>query len=292
MQHHHAVLGEHLGAASEEPVVEADPDMLEHADGDHPVEFFRDVAIVLQAELDGAAELLLARPDTRQRKLLLRQGDAGNPRAGIFGEIERKPAPAATDVEHAGPRLDPQLGGEVTFFCELGVVEGGRGGIEIGAAVLPVGIEKQRVEPLIEVVVMRDVAARTAAQVELLEPSPCQPQRVERAPPAQGPAVVAAHRQFKQIGDRAFLHHEGAGHIGFAELELGLEQDGELGAPAGKPGRDRGAGSVAEGQDRSARGSEAKGSTTDHSRDQCAQQPVHGAPPQRQGRGAGPIRQD
>jgi len=49
------------------------------------------------------------------------------------------------------------LGGEVTFFGKLGVVEGGRGGIEIGAAVLPVGIEKQRVEPLIEVVVMRDV---------------------------------------------------------------------------------------------------------------------------------------
>jgi len=131
---------------------------------------------------------------------------------------------------------------------------------------------------------MRDVAARTAAQVELLEPSPCQPQRVERAPPAQGPAVVAAHRQFKQIGDRAFLHHEGAGHIGFAELELGLEQDRDLGAPAGKPGRDRGAGSVAEGQDRPACGGQPEGSTTDHSRDQCAQQPVHGASPQRQGR--------
>src|SRR5712672_4481156 len=143
MQHHHAVLGEHLRAASEEPVVEADPDMLEHDDRDHPVEFFRDVAIVLQAELDGTAELLLARPDTRERELLLRQGDAGNPRPGEFGEVKCKPAPAATDVEHAGPRLDPQLGGEVTFFGELGVVEGGRGGIEIGAAVLPVGIEKE-----------------------------------------------------------------------------------------------------------------------------------------------------
>ena len=52
MQQHHAVVVEQSRAFAEERVVEADADMLEHADRDDAVELLRHVAIVLQAELD------------------------------------------------------------------------------------------------------------------------------------------------------------------------------------------------------------------------------------------------
>ena len=65
------------------------------------------------------------------------------------------------------PRFEQQLGGEVALLGELGVVERLLGMLEIGAAVLPVGIEEQRIEPAVEIVVMRDVAPRAAGRIEL-----------------------------------------------------------------------------------------------------------------------------
>ena len=60
--------------------------------------------------------------------------------------------------------LDQQLGGEVAFLGELRVVERLLGMLEIGAAVLPVGVEEERIEPPVEIVVMRDVVgARVSA---------------------------------------------------------------------------------------------------------------------------------
>ena len=96
----------------------------------------------------------------RDCELFLRQRDAGDPRAAVFGEIERKPAPAGADVEHALAGLDQQLGREMALLGELGVVERLVGRLEIGAAVLPVGVEEQRVEPAVEVIVMSDIASR------------------------------------------------------------------------------------------------------------------------------------
>jgi hypothetical protein len=46
---------------------------------------------------------------------------------------------------------------------------------------------------------------------------------------AQRAAVAGLHRHLEQIGDRAVLDHQAAVHVGFAELELGLEQHAELG---------------------------------------------------------------
>ena len=54
MQQHHAVVVEERTAFSEESVVEADADVLEHADRDDTIEFLRPVAIVLQTEVDPA----------------------------------------------------------------------------------------------------------------------------------------------------------------------------------------------------------------------------------------------
>jgi hypothetical protein len=91
--------------------------------------------------------------------VFLRQRDA-HTRAADIGEIQRKPAPAGADVEHALAAFDQQLGRDVAFLGELRVVERVVGIFEIGAAVLPVGVEKKRVQASVEIIVMRDVAAR------------------------------------------------------------------------------------------------------------------------------------
>ena len=52
MQEHHPVVASSVAALAEKSVIEADADMLEHADRDDPVEALRHVAIVLQPELD------------------------------------------------------------------------------------------------------------------------------------------------------------------------------------------------------------------------------------------------
>src|SRR5204863_14772 len=76
MQHHDAVLLQHLGAFLEVGVVETDADMLKHADRHDAIIGALDVAIVDQIEPDAIGEMLLPRAFGRDRKLLLRQGHA------------------------------------------------------------------------------------------------------------------------------------------------------------------------------------------------------------------------
>ena len=68
------------------------------------------------------------------------------------------------------------------------------------------------------------VALGASAQIELCEPAPSEAQSVERMSAAQHMAVGGSHRHLEQVGDRALLDREAAVHVGFAELELGLEQ--------------------------------------------------------------------
>ena len=95
-------------------------------------------------------------------------GDAG---FAHFGQVHREPAPAAADVEHAVVALDQELGRQVPLLGDLGVVEGLVGGLEVGAAILAVGVEEQRIELAVEVVVVRDVAARALRRIELPQPA-------------------------------------------------------------------------------------------------------------------------
>ena len=57
---------EQLGALAEEGVVEADADMLEHADRDDAVEAAVDVAIVLQLEVDRCGQAASRRARSRR----------------------------------------------------------------------------------------------------------------------------------------------------------------------------------------------------------------------------------
>ena len=100
--------------------------------------------------------------------LFVRERDAGHIGAADFGEIEPEPAPAATDVEHAQiltelVRFEQQLGRQMPFLRKLRVVERLAGLFEIGAAILPVGVEEERVEASVEIVMMRHIAARAGA---------------------------------------------------------------------------------------------------------------------------------
>jgi hypothetical protein len=64
--------------------------------------------------------------------------------------------------------LDQELRRDMTLLGELGVVQGCIRRLEIGAAVLPVGIEEQRIEPAIEIVMARDIVLRARRRIELL----------------------------------------------------------------------------------------------------------------------------
>ena len=145
------------GAFAEIGVVEADADVLEHADRDDAVEAAANVAVILEPEACLLGLPALQGSFGRARVLLLRQRDAGDARLGGLGEVEGEAAPAASDIKHRRPGGDAQLRGEVTPLGELGVVERLTLGLEIGAAVLLIGVEEELVEPPVEIVVVRHV---------------------------------------------------------------------------------------------------------------------------------------
>src|SRR5262249_52733770 len=147
------VVGENAGAALEERIIETDADMLEHADRNNAVEGAGNVAIIQCMEGCGTFQLAFLGALARNCKLLLRKRDAGGPGAADLRDIERKPTPAAADVKKPMSVFEEQLCGEVPLLGELGVVEAVLRRFEIGAAILAVGIEEERIKPSVEVIV-------------------------------------------------------------------------------------------------------------------------------------------
>ena len=129
------------------------------------------------------AQAALERPVLGALVLLLRQRDAGHPRAGNFRKIERQAAPAAADVEHLGAGLDAEFRREMALLGQLRVVERLVRRFEIGAAILLVAVEEEPVKPAVEVVVMRDVVARARSRIELLQA----PEQIAQQPRQQSP---------------------------------------------------------------------------------------------------------
>ena len=135
-------------------------DMFEHADGDDAVEPALDLAIVDQLELDPVADTQDLGAPPGHRQLPFRQGDAHHFDIGDMGEIEAQPAPAAADVEQPLAVCQLKLGGEMTLLQRLRLLErlGAIG--KIGAGILHVGIEKEPVDFLADVVMRLHIAAR------------------------------------------------------------------------------------------------------------------------------------
>ena len=59
----------------------------------------------------------------RDLELVLRQRDPEHVDAGDLVQIQRHPAPAAADVEHALPRLQVELGGDMRLLVGLRLLE-------------------------------------------------------------------------------------------------------------------------------------------------------------------------
>ena len=93
----------------------------------------------------------------------------GDPRAGDACEVERQAAKPAADVERRCAVLRQELGGEVALLRGLRVVERLAGIFEIGAGILPVGVEEEVVQALVEVVVAGDIAPGAPPVVALVQ---------------------------------------------------------------------------------------------------------------------------
>ena len=70
---------------------------------------------------------------------------------------------------------------------------------------------------------MGDIAARAGTQIQLLQTAEQIADEAGHRPIAR-PDPVLTQQQRQHIGDRAPFNDEGAVHIGFAELQLGIEQ--------------------------------------------------------------------
>src|SRR5690606_19648609 len=108
VEEHHAVARHQVGACAEESFELRNADMLEHADGDDPVEAIAprgEVAVIDQLELHPVRYAGGGSPLLRERQLFFGKGNAVDLYVGTTGEEDRHSAPAASDVEHCLARL-------------------------------------------------------------------------------------------------------------------------------------------------------------------------------------------
>src|SRR5215469_7608740 len=90
--------------------------------------------------------------------------------AAFSREIERKPAPPGTYVEHPLSGTDQELCRYVPFLCELCGVEIIRGVLEISARILPIAVEKQFIELVRQIVMVSDIAPGPRSRIVLIDP--------------------------------------------------------------------------------------------------------------------------
>src|SRR5216683_5213739 len=150
----------------------------------------------------------------------------------------------------------------MAFLRNLGVIERLIGFFEICATVLPVGVQKEGIEPAIEIVMMCDVAARSRAWIELAQPAAQIAQQRLRSRPIGDFRSLTA-RDGEHVCNCTFLDHERTVHVRFAKLELRIEENSPFSLAGGKSHRNRAAGPVAECKNRAARGRNAKCSPPD-----------------------------
>ena len=281
VKHHDAVILQQLRAFAEEGPVGRQADMLEHADGDDPVEAARQAAIVPECELhfrrrpcdpfghapQGVFMLLLG--ERYAKDIAARR---------VLGQMQRETTPAATDVENAVVRLDQELGGEVPLLGQLRVFKRLIGMLEIGAGILPVRVEEQLVQPPVEIVMMRDIGLRASRQVAMTEDPQLRSDMVDDTGDERMRAVLCLPQQHRhEIVERAMFDKEAAVHVKLAKPCIGIDQKGPLRAIVGKADADRLAGTVAECQRPSTRRHHDQRSPRHDARKRALQAPVRKA---------------
>ena len=149
-----------------------------------------DRAVIQQLKLHAVLQPLGPGSGPGFGELFLRQGDAGDMRAEIARQGQRHAAPAAADVQHpqSGP-VEAQLGGDVALLGGLRFFQRFVAPREIGAGILAVPVQEQAVQPAIQVIVVRDIAARPARRVVL-----------QQAPAERAEMFVPAQRRMARAG--------------------------------------------------------------------------------------------
>jgi hypothetical protein len=117
----------------------------------------------------------------------------------------------------------------VALLGELRLFETLSGLLEIGAGVLLVGVEEEPVEPLVEIVVLRDVALRADRVVRRRKAARELTQRDDGAY-RQGRALASGVLQgeLEEIVNRALLDHEPLIHEELAETQVRIGDEREL----------------------------------------------------------------
>jgi hypothetical protein len=182
--------------------------------------------VVAKLEADPVGDALAARALAAHLELLLGKRDAEHLAGAGLGERQREPAPAGADVEHPHAGLEQQLRREMALLVRLRLLEILVRMGEVGAAVLPVAVEKQVVQPIRQVVMMGDVGLGPADRIVLVQMAQEVPADLEHAPGRGGIGVVVpvGRADVHEIVERALLDRERAVHVGLAEMEVGIER--------------------------------------------------------------------
>ena len=140
------------------------------------------------------------------------------------GEVKAHTAEAAADVERAMAAFEQQFGRDVPLLGELRLLERLPLTLKVSAGILHVGIEKEVVQPMIEVVVRGDVAAGLKAVVaaEVARNVANFLQRLDPGGIAGLPEVRRAER--REFVEIAADHVDPAVHVEFADLQFGVAQ--------------------------------------------------------------------
>ena len=145
--------------------------MFQHAHGDDPIIATREVAVILQAEVDLIGQPGLLGAGRSRGVLILGQGDPGDMRAIITGQRQRHSTPSTADIENAHPRFNSQLGGDMVLLGLLRLFQCHFGFTKIGAGILSVVIQEKGVEIVTQIVMVRHVGAGFARVVGLHDAS-------------------------------------------------------------------------------------------------------------------------
>ena len=200
--------------------------MLEHADGDDPVELGIQIPVVGQLESGPVRNAGLLGPLVGYPVLSGGQGNSKHPAAEITHQGEAHSPPPAADIEDRLARLQQQLVGDVALLSLLGPFKCIVRILEIGAAVLPILVQEQFVEFIRQVVVVLDVGARSTDRIVLGNaPSqlPCGGQ--ELMEPRTAGRLHVDHHQFEKPGQVVLFDYKTLIHVAFAHRQCRLDAE-------------------------------------------------------------------
>ena len=167
----------------------AQPDVFEHADARNLVVLAVETCVIDEVHADAILEPESPNLFARELALLRRQRHAVGVDSVLLRRVADQPTPAAADVQETLAGLETKLPTDHLHLVELGLLEAVLPVGEVGAGVLHLPIEKERVELVRDVVVELDevavvppgfpAAGRLTPEpvFELLRAVPCEDQR-------------------------------------------------------------------------------------------------------------------